>query len=213
MAAVAAERVTWSIVGEEVTTCNCAWGCPCQFNALPTHGRCEALVACRIQSGSYGQVSLDGLTFAAAFWWPGPIHEAHGIARPAIDERATPDQRMALLNIMSAKDGGMPFEIYAAMVETFLEPLFVPIQFEHDRDARRARLQVPGLGEYVCEPIKNPVTGQVHRARIQLPEGFEYNVAEMGNAVRMHATLGDKTLHSENSYAQFAAVTWSNAPR
>ena len=36
------------------TTCNCAWGCPCQFNALPTHGRCEAMVAVRIREGHYG---------------------------------------------------------------------------------------------------------------------------------------------------------------
>ena len=25
--------------------CNCSYGCPCQFNALPTHGFCEAAVA------------------------------------------------------------------------------------------------------------------------------------------------------------------------
>ena len=25
--------------GGEVVSCDCAWGCPCQFNALPTEGR------------------------------------------------------------------------------------------------------------------------------------------------------------------------------
>ena len=62
------KRTPWHIVGDEVATCNCAWGCPCQFNALPTTGRCEALVAARIKKGNYGSVPLDGLAFAAAWW-------------------------------------------------------------------------------------------------------------------------------------------------
>jgi hypothetical protein len=29
-------RVDWRIQGTDVTHCNCAWGCPCQFMSLPT---------------------------------------------------------------------------------------------------------------------------------------------------------------------------------
>ena len=32
----------WSLTAKEFVNCNCAYGCPCQFNALPTHGKCEA---------------------------------------------------------------------------------------------------------------------------------------------------------------------------
>ena len=39
----------WKIRGPEVSTCNCNWGCPCQFNSLPTHGNCRAGVAMRIE--------------------------------------------------------------------------------------------------------------------------------------------------------------------
>src|SRR5688572_6178202 len=53
----------WRMVADETTTCNCAWGCPCQFNALPTHGRCEAVTAVRIREGHYGPTKLDGVTF------------------------------------------------------------------------------------------------------------------------------------------------------
>src|SRR5438105_7327147 len=83
-------KTSWRIVGEEVATCNCAWGCPCQFNALPTHGRCEAVFAVQIREGRYGSTRLDGLVVAGAFWFPGAIHEGGGIARFAIDEKATP---------------------------------------------------------------------------------------------------------------------------
>ena len=28
----------WEIKAKEFVNCNCAYGCPCQFNALPTKG-------------------------------------------------------------------------------------------------------------------------------------------------------------------------------
>lgn len=203
-------QTPWRIVGEEVATCNCAWGCPCQFNALPTHGRCEAVTAIRIREGHYGKTKLDGLTFSAAFWWPGPIHLGNGIVRMAIDEKANEDQRIALLNIASGKEGGTFFEIFASTVSQVLDPIFAPIEFESDAVTRVAKLKVAGHAEFRTEPIRNPVTGQEHRARIQLPDGFEYKVAEMANCIENHAMLGDKTIQNKNSYAQFASVEWSN---
>jgi hypothetical protein len=138
------------------------------------------------------------------------VHEGDGICQIAIDGRATPDQFNAIVNIVTAKDGGMPFEIFASVTKTFLEPMFAPVRLEVDRPKRVARLNVPGFGEFRTEPIKNPVTGEDHRALIRLPNGFEFKEAEMGNAVMMRATVGDKTLDNENSYAQLAAVEWSN---
>jgi hypothetical protein len=35
--------IEWQIRGTEMTNCNCNWGCPCQFNSLPTGGSCRAL--------------------------------------------------------------------------------------------------------------------------------------------------------------------------
>jgi hypothetical protein len=204
-------KMPWRIVADQTGTCNCAWGCPCQFNALPTYGRCEALVALRIREGHYGDTKLDGLTYAAAYWWPGAVHEGNGILQLAIDERATPEQRTALLNITSGKEGGTLFEIFSSVVSTTLDPIYVPIDLSSDRDKRVAHLKVPGLGEFRVEPIRNPVTGEEHRAIISLPNGFEYKEAEMGNCLENSARLGDKIISNKNSYAQFAAVDWSNA--
>jgi hypothetical protein len=200
----------WRIIGDETGTCNCAWGCPCQFNALPTYGRCEALVAVRIREGHYGATKLDGLIYAQAYWWPGAVHEGMGMVQLAIDERATQDQRTALLNITSGKEGCTLFEIFASVVTKTLDPIYVPIELTTDRDKRVAHLRVPGLGEFRVEPIKNPVTGEEHRALITLPNGFEFKEAEMGNCVENYAKLDDKVISNKNSYAQFAAVDWSN---
>ena len=94
----------WMIRGPEIASCNCSYGCPCQFNALPTDGTCRAAVGIQIDKGHYGKVKLDGLRLAATAAWPGPIHMGHGEIQPIVDERATPEQREALLKIMSGQD-------------------------------------------------------------------------------------------------------------
>jgi hypothetical protein len=39
--------VEWEIEGTEFANCNCAYGCGCQFNALPDKGFCEAVAGHR----------------------------------------------------------------------------------------------------------------------------------------------------------------------
>ena len=79
-------------------------------------------------------------------------------------------------------------------------------------DSRRtASVVIPGFGGYKIEPIKDPVTGKPHRARIVLPEGFEYNEAEMGNSVSFKGSGGAPlSIAHENTYAQLNAFDWSN---
>ena len=71
--------IDWMLRGPEIATCNCAYGCPCQFNALPTSGNCTASVAMRIDKGHFGDVRLDGLHWAGIFAWPGAVHEGRGV--------------------------------------------------------------------------------------------------------------------------------------
>jgi hypothetical protein len=33
----------WKYQAEMINAGNCDWGCPCNFNAKPTHGFCEGL--------------------------------------------------------------------------------------------------------------------------------------------------------------------------
>jgi hypothetical protein len=174
-------HVDWRIKGAEVAGCNCNWGCPCQFNALPTKGDCRAAYAIRIEEGHFGEVRLDGLKIAAVVAWPGAVHQGHGEAQFIIDERATPEQREALLKIMSGKETepmATFFSVYSAMTETFHEPLFKPIEIEVDMEERIGRFAVKDVVECKTEPIRNPVTGNKHRARVTLPHGFEYHEAE-----------------------------------
>jgi hypothetical protein len=46
----------WVIKGSEFNNCNCSYGCPCQFNALPTHGNCRSLAGIQIEEGYFGDI-------------------------------------------------------------------------------------------------------------------------------------------------------------
>jgi hypothetical protein len=204
-------KIKWRIGGEEVVSCNCNWGCPCQFNALPTTGQCEATGAWQINDGYFGNCRLEGVRFAEVVWWPGAIHEGNGVVRTIVDEQATKEQREALVALASGQHGGTYWEVFAAVCPNRLEPLFAPITFNVDREKRHATIRVPDLIESDVEPIKNPVTGEEHRARIALPDGFEYKEAEMGNTVNCRVSAGDKlTFQLKNTYAQLNAFDWSN---
>ena len=203
--------VSWEIQGSELVNCNCSYGCPCQFNGLPTHGHCQAIGGIAIDKGHYGDVSLDGLKIGFVFKWPGPIHLGKGVAQAAVDERATPEQRDALLKIMRGDDTepfATMFAVFASTVEKAYAPLFTKIDFDVDVDARRGRVAVDGLLELKGEPIRNPVTGAEHRARIDLPHGFEYEIAEIGSGTSR--SQGEIALELKDSYAQFARLHLNN---
>jgi hypothetical protein len=197
----------WRIKGRELVHCNCDYGCPCQFNARPTHGNCQAVLGVAIEEGHHGDTSLNGLNIAAVVAWPGAIHEGRGQCVPIVDERANPAQREALLRIMSGEDtepGATYFQVFSTTYEKVHEPVFAKIDFEVDVSGRKARIKVPGLIDGRGEPIVNPVTGKEHRARIDLPHGFEYAVAEVGRG--WTTATGPVQLNLENSHAHFAEL-------
>lgn len=201
----------WEIKGSELINCNCAYGCPCQFNALPTKGNCEAMGAIAIDSGHYGDVRLDGLKIGVVFQWPGAIHEGKGKCQPIVDSRASAQQREALLKIMSGQDTepfATMFAVFATTVEKVFDPIVTAIEYDVDVDARRGKVRAEGVFELDGEPIRNPVSGQEHRARIDLPHGFEYELAEVGSA--SSRSRGKLALELKNSYAQFARLHLNN---
>jgi len=199
--------VNWTIKAKEFANCNCAYGCPCQFNALPTHGDCKAIVGFDIEQGHHGNTRLDGLKAVALLAWPGPIHEGKGEAQLIIDQRATPAQRESLLRILAGQDtepGATVWQVFSTTLTQIHDTIFAPIEFAVDIERRTARLLVPGVIEGRGEPIRNPVTGAEHRARIDIPNGFEYRIAEMGRGWSKSA--GAIKIDLADSYGQFANI-------
>lgn len=205
--------INWRIQGIDISTCNCAWGCPCQFMSLPTQGHCQAAVAIRVDHGHFGDTPLDGLAFGGLFKWPGPIHEGNGEVQPIVDERASDAQRAALLKIMSGEEteaGATIFNVFAATYARVHPPLFAAIEVACDPDARDARVVVPGVLELQVEPIRNPVTGEPVRVRIDMPAGFEFDQAEAASS-RVRTLEAPFPLAWESRHAHLAHIDMSGA--
>jgi hypothetical protein len=160
-----------------------------------------------IDEGQHDGTRLDGVKFAAAVAWPGPIHMGGGHIVPIVDEKATEAQRNALLRILSGQDtdpGATIFQVFSATFAKVYDPVFAKIEFQVDVDGRKAQIKVPGMIEGRGEPILNPVTGEAHRVRIDLPKGFEYLLAEVGRG--FSTSTGPVRLNLQDSHAHFANV-------
>ena len=200
----------WTMQGVEFVNCNCAWGCPCQFNSLPTYGDCRALCFGQIEQGRYGDVPLDGLRWGVLLAWPKAVHMGNGTFQAIVDERADALQRAALEAILQGRDtdaGTLIWQVFATTVTQVLPTLFKPIELALDAEKRTATVRVPGLVEGRGEPIKNPVTGAVHRARINLPAGFEYSQAEVASGTSRAS--GAIALDLKGTHAHLARFHWS----
>ena len=199
--------IDWYIEGVSFGSCNCNYGCPCQFEDIPTQGHCRGFGAMRIDRGHFGDVALDGLHTAETYAWPGPIFKGGGTMQAIIDERADARQREALVKIVhgeETQEAATHWWVFRAMSSTMHEPLFRPISFEVDIDARTARVTIPGLLDSTGRPIKSPVTGKDHRVRIDLPDGMEFTIAEVGSSTTK--ATGVVALDCQDKYAQFNRV-------
>jgi hypothetical protein len=182
----------WRIRGIEWSNCNCAFGCPCQFNAPSTHGHCEALTAGVIEVGHFGNVPLDGMRFVWLLQWPGEIAEGNGTGQLILDARASDAQRDAMRRIIAGEEtrpGATHFHVFSSTLSRSLDPIVAPIELRIDVAARRAQISVPDLLEAEGTPITSPIDGTEHRAAIELASGFEFTRAEIGTG-RTRAAAG-----------------------
>jgi len=194
----------WMLRGVEYANCNCNWGCPCQFGAPTTHGNCEAVVAGHVEEGNFNETKLDGLDWALLLHWPGEIADGNGTEQAIIDERADPAQREGLRKILhgeSTTSGMTHFFVYNSTMSSVLETLYAPIELSIDVDGRTARVKIGDLVESVGTPIISAFDGSATRSRINLPNGFEYTYAEMGNGTTK-ARAGIE-LDFADTYGQF----------
>ncbi len=195
----------WMIRGREFGNCNCAFGCPCQFASRSTYGTCEASVSGIIEEGYFNDTRLDGLKWAMLLKWPGEIAEGNGRQQAFIDENADADQREALRKILhgeATEPGSTHFFVYNSTMSDVMETQYVPIDLSIDIEARQGKLVIEGVVNSVGTPIIDPFSGKASRARINLPEGFEYTFAEMGSG-KTKSVVPGLELDLDSTYGQF----------
>jgi len=192
-----AKAEPWHLSGTVFIACNCDYGCPCNFNARPTHGSCEGGWTWRIAEGRYGGVPLDELAFSVYVKWPGAIHEGNGEALVLVDERADDAQREAVATLVDGGAGG-PWGVLGWTWPTVHGPY--PVRYEIEADGLASRVKAGGELELELAPIANPVTGaEVHPAAV-LPEGIITKRAELG-ASRAFRVKGGISFDHGGKYA------------
>ncbi len=162
------------------------------------------MVGGHIEEGHFNETRLDGLDWALLLYWPSEIAQGNGKQQAIIDERADPAQREGLRKILHGEattPGATHFFVYNSTMATVLDTLFVPIELSIDVDARVANIKIDGLVESNGRPITSRFSGEPVRSRINLPHGFEYTFAEMGNG-NSTARAGIE-LDLKDSYGQF----------
>jgi hypothetical protein len=196
--------------GETFGPCNCDWGCPCNFDAPPTYGHCDGVYVWAVREGRYGEIPLDGLSFAWAGHSPGPLHKGGVTAVLLVDERATDRQRAALENLWRSGRSGLPFEIFASVTSTWLDTVFAPFEIELDGINTRASIAGGGIFEVRQARVRNPVTGAEEEFYLDKPTGFTSTRSELGTSHFARFALDGLTLDDmSGKYAEHAEFEYA----
>lgn len=204
---------TWKISGDYFENCNCDVICPCVASpagplaAQPTQGSCEAPIAFHIESGSYGDVTLDGLNAVVVLRTPGPMAEGNGTVALYIDERADDHQRDALTAIFSGQGGG-PMGALAPLVTEILGVKSVPIHFQQVN--RRRSVEVPGIMQLAVSATPNINPDEetwLTNAHPLFPEKVAVAAGDPGSVYEDYGMRWDNSGKS----ALYAPFSWTNA--
>ena len=167
----------WNLTVEYIQGCNCDYGCPCNFNALPSKGNCEALLGFHITKGAIGGTKLDGVTFAQGIYWPKAIHNGNGVGRLYIDPSASAPQKKAVEDLHTGKIGGGVFEIFPKTWSRTLSTKVAKIAWRFN--GYDSKFSVDGVGEVASSHIRNPVSGDTMEGQIVLPGGIAWKKADV----------------------------------
>lgn len=196
---------SWSLKGKLIVACNCDFGCPCNFNGLPTTGKCEGNWTWQVTDGKYGAVSLSGLCFTLAVNWPAAIHQGNGQGLLIVEEKANESQRAAIQKLIGGQAGG-PWKIISTTISKLHGPEYAPYEFtmgEYD-----GRVRAGNFVDIALEPARNPVTGAEVHPRAILPEGFVFKEAFLGKS-SVNRITGPVPYDHSGKYAASASYEYS----
>jgi hypothetical protein len=205
-------QTRWQIAGDYFENCNCTVVCPCLFSpnpplaSRPTEGACEVAFAFHINSGSYGNVTLDGLNVAMIARTPGPMAEGNWSAAIYVDERANEQQQQALQAIFSGSAGG-PLGTLAPFISTVLGVKTVPITF--NIAGKRRSVEIPNIMHLAVQPVPSLDPNNEIWALNAHPFSSQLAMA----VGEQNSTWTDYGMSWDNSgkNGHYAAINWSNA--
>jgi hypothetical protein len=202
----------WKISGEYMESCNCDYLCPCIITspqAPVTYDQCTSLMVYWIDRGNYGDVKLDGLSFALIIRSGKVMAEGNWIFACVVDEAANDAQREALTALVSGKAGGTPARIHDNLVGDFRGVDVKPIVVRIEGLSRAAT--IPGVLEFAVEgvPSRNNNGEPIYLDNTSHPANRKVALAK-SKQTHIHSFGLDLDLVSKGNNGHFAPFNWSN---
>ena len=142
-------KKTYVLDGTLLEACSCGGPCPCWVGDDPDGGRCDSVNAYHIDQGQVKGVDVSNLSFVQVNQIPGNVLAGNWRAVFYIDDKATPEQQEAILNVFGGKLGG-PLADVASLVGERVAVHFVPI--EHRVEGGKGTLRVGEIVEAEMAP-------------------------------------------------------------
>ena len=144
--------MAYNLTGRLLEVCNCRVLCPCWIGEDPDFGTCDTIVAWHFDKGTVNGVDVSGHTIALVAHVPGNILQGNWRAAVYLDDKVSPQQEQALLNVYTGKEGGPVAEL-VQLVGEVVSVEKVPIQF--DVQGGKGTLKIGNVGYAELEPYKN----------------------------------------------------------
>jgi hypothetical protein len=119
----------YQLEGRLLEVCTCKILCPCWVGEDPDFGACDGVLAWHVDKGKIEGKDVSGHTIILLAHIPGNILKGNWNVRVYIDDKATPEQRDALLDVWTGKLGG-PVADLAKLVGKVDSVEQVPITFD-----------------------------------------------------------------------------------
>ena len=142
----------YHLEGRLLEVCNCRVLCPCWIGEDPDFGTCDTVIAWRFDKGMIDGVDVSDRTIAVVAHVPGNILEGNWRAAVYLDDRVTPAQEQAILNVYTGKLGGPVGEL-VKLISEVVSVEKVPIQFTVQGGKGTIKLGDAAYAE--LEPYKN----------------------------------------------------------
>jgi len=167
-------------------------------------------MAFQIERGSYGALTLDGLGFIVLGTTPEAMIKGNWSVGVIVDDRASAEQRDAIVAIASGSAGG-PMAALSPLVGNFLGTESAPIRFDRNGATwsvtagilvDMAAQGVMGINPNATEPIRMENTGHPAADSFSLARALRSHVDALG--LSLHDTSG-------RNNGQYAPFSWHSA--
>jgi hypothetical protein len=135
-------KKTYVLDGSLLEACSCKAPCPCWIGDDPDEGHCDSFNAYHIDRGYINGIDVSGLTLVNIVQIPGNVLAGNWRAVIYVDDKATPEQRDAIVNAFSGKLGG-PLVPIANLFGERIAVISAPI--EHKVEGGKGTLRIDGV--------------------------------------------------------------------